>query len=130
MLQKIIYESEEIIMSLIDKFLQAIKKIPPNVKNTPLNRNKYLTEIAEEPQFLSHNIPDYKVMAYEMWRIIEDIEKVEILTTDELALRSILKELAVKRFVYLTNDDIQVLGAEVLEIVREHHEENFERIEE
>jgi hypothetical protein len=109
-------------MSLIDKLLQAIKKIPPHVKRTPLDRNEYLAELAEEPQFLSYNVPDYKVMAYEMWRLIEDIEKAEILTTDELALRSILKELAVKRFIYFTNDDIEVLKGEVLSIVKEHHE--------
>jgi hypothetical protein len=115
-------------MSMIDKLLQAIKKIPPNVKGTPLNRNEYLTEIAEEPLFLSHNIPDYKVMTYIMWRIIEDIEKAENVTTDELSLRSIVKELAVKRFVYLTNDDIEVLGGEVAKIVREHHEEKNEEI--
>jgi hypothetical protein len=109
-------------MSMIDKLLQAIKKIPPNVKGTPLDRNETLAEIAEEPLFLSYNVPNYKVMAYEMWRLIEDIEKVEILTTDEMALRSILKELAVKRFIYFTNDDIEVLKGEVLSIVKEYNE--------
>jgi hypothetical protein len=109
-------------MSMFDKLIQTFKKIPPYVKGTPLDRNEYLTELSEEPLFLSYNVPDYKVMAYEMWRLIEDIEKTEILTTDEMALRSILKELAVKRFIYFTNDDIEVLKGEVLSIVKEHHE--------
>lgn len=96
-------------MSIYDKLLQAIKKIPPNVKGTPIDRNQHITEMAIEPIFIPHIEGDYKLIALELWRIIEDIEKSELATGDNLALRSLVRELTPKRYVYMSEEKVKEL---------------------
>jgi hypothetical protein len=91
-------------MSVYSKLVQALRKVVPNVKGTPLDRNEFLNEIANEPVFIPHIEGDYKVMALELWRIIEDIEKVDLATEDNLALRSLVRELTPKRFIYMNDE--------------------------
>lgn len=100
----------ELNKSDIDKLLQTIRKIPPHVVGTPINRNEYITEFAEESYFEDFKQDSYKMIALELWELLEDIEKAESLTTnDPQALYSIVKELTVKRFVYLPQDKISEL---------------------
>jgi hypothetical protein len=94
----------------IDKLLQTIRKIPPHVVGTPINRNEYITEFAEETYFKNFIQDDYKMISLELFELIEDIEKAESLTkNDPQALCSLIKELTSKRFVYLTQDKINEL---------------------
>lgn len=109
-------------MQIFNKVIQAFKKIPPNVVGTPINRNAYITEMAEEPMFVSHKIHDYKIISYELYKIIEDIEKSEVVTTgDDIGLRSLVKELAEKRFIYLNNADLEKLKKDVSDIIADHN---------
>lgn len=103
-------------MSVFDKLVQALRKVPPNVRNTPMNRNQYIEEIGmDTPVFLPHIEGDYKVIAYELWKIIEDIEKAESVTTDYLAFRSIVTELSEKRYIYMNEEQVKQLEQYQLE---------------
>jgi hypothetical protein len=94
----------------IDKLLQTIRKIPPHVVGTPIDRNEFIVEFAEESYFKNFVQDNYKMIALELWELLEDIEKAEALTTnDPQALNSLVKELTSKRFVYLTQDKINEL---------------------
>jgi len=97
-------------MSIFDKLVQTLRKVPPNVIGTPLDRNEYLTEMSlDSPIFLSHLEGDYKAVAYELWKIIEDIERAENVTTDYLAFKSIVDELTKKRYIYMNDELVKEL---------------------
>jgi hypothetical protein len=94
----------------IDKLLQTIRKIPPHVVGTPINRNEYITEFAEESYFKNFKQDSYKMIALELWELLEDIEKAESLTAnDPQALYSLIRELTSKRFIYISQDQINKL---------------------
>lgn len=89
----------------IDKLLQTIRKIPPHVVGTPINRNEFIVEFAEESYFKDFKEDDYEMIALELFELLEDIEKAEAITTNEpKALCSLVKELTAKRFIYLSED--------------------------
>ena len=111
-------------MNIIDRLLQGIKQIKPKVEQSPISRNQYLEEFANEPHFVSHQVDDYKVIAFELWKILDDIEKAEVLTpNDTIAYRSIVKELAQKRFVYLKETEMHPLEKEVNKIILNEEKE-------
>jgi hypothetical protein len=94
----------------IDKLLQTIRRIPPHVVGTPIDRNEYITEFAEEAYFTNFKKDSYKMTALELWELLEDIEKAEALTTNNpQALCSLVKELTAKRFIYLSQDKVNEL---------------------
>jgi hypothetical protein len=94
----------------IDKLLQTIRSIPPHVVGTPIDRNEYYMEFAEEVSFVNFDKKDNKMISLELWELLEDIEKAEAITTnDHLAFRSLIKELTLKRFVYCSQEEINEL---------------------
>jgi hypothetical protein len=96
----------------IDKLLQTIRKIPPKVVGTPIDRNEFIVEFAEESYFKNFQSDDYKMISLELWELLEDIEKAESLTAnDPQALCSILKQLTANRFIYLSQDKVNELRA-------------------
>ncbi|HMG14304.1 MAG TPA: hypothetical protein VK590_02585 [Saprospiraceae bacterium] len=95
----------ELSKSDVDKLLQTIRKVPPHVVGTPLNRNEFIVELAEEISFKDFVKDDYKMISLELFELLEDIEKAEALTVnDPKALCSLVKELTAKRFIYLSKD--------------------------
>jgi hypothetical protein len=97
-------------MSIFDKLVQTLRKVPPYVEGTPLDRNECLTEMSSDsPIFVSHLEGDFKAIAYELWKILEDVERAELVTTDYLAFNSIVKELAEKRYIYMNDELVKEL---------------------
>jgi len=89
----------------IDRLLQAIRKIPPKVIGTPIDRNESVVEMAKENYFVNFDSNDFRLIAVELYDLLEDLEKAEALTKDDdLALRSLVKELTSKRFIYLSEE--------------------------
>lgn len=93
----------------IDKLLQIIRRIPPHVDGTPINRNEFIMEVAEEVNFKNFTSHDYVMIALELFKLIEDIEKMETIADGENALRSLLRELTIKRFIYLSQEKVNEL---------------------
>lgn len=106
-------------MSIFDKLVETLKKIPPNVKGSPIDRNEFLTELALEPSFNPHTEGDYKEIALELFKLLEDIETAERVTTDYLALRSLVIELCVKRYIYLSEEKVKELRQ--YQLNEQHH---------
>ena len=67
----------------IDKLLQTIRKIPPHVVGTPINRNEFIMEFAEESYFEGFQRRCYEMIALELFELLEDIEKAESLTAND-----------------------------------------------
>lgn len=95
----------ELSKSDVDRLLQAIRKIPPYVVGTPIDRDEFIVEFAEETTFKNFKKSSFEATALELFNLLEDIEKSIALTQNDLvAMESIVKELAGKRFVYLSQE--------------------------
>jgi hypothetical protein len=91
----------------IDKLLQAIRKVPPFVKGTPIDRDEFVVEFAEESYFENFKQDDYKMISLELFELLEDIERTELNNEiDNDALRSIIKQLTMNRFIYLSTEKV------------------------
>ena len=100
----------ELSKSDIDRLLQTIRKVPPHVVGTPIDRDEFIIEFAEESYFKDFVKDDYKMISLELFELLEDIEKLEALTkNDPQALSSLVKELTAKRFIYLSEDNFNEL---------------------
>lgn len=95
----------ELSKSDVDKLLQTIRKIPPHVVGTPIDRNEFIVEFAEETYFKDFEKKSFDMITLELFNLLEDIEKTVALTQNDLiALSSIVKELTAKRFIYLSQE--------------------------
>jgi hypothetical protein len=90
--------------SPIDDLLQKIRDTSNDQKDYPTNPNEvnnFLNEFAEEHNFDKFREKDLVFSCVKLWEIIEDIEKAEkVIVDDQIALRTIIKELTSKRFLY------------------------------
>lgn len=91
----------------VDKLLQSIRKVPPFVKGTPINRDEFVVEFAEETYFKNFKQDDYQRISLELFELLEDIERTELnKEIDDNALRSIIKQLTMNRFIYLSTEKV------------------------